>query len=83
VFLIRDIVTVGMATDFLRGTVSGGATILLMRSLPDITPFIAIPLCVALYLAFSAAAGLVRRKDLDLLMATLRRSAPVTENTAG
>jgi O-antigen/teichoic acid export membrane protein len=84
VFLIRDIVTIGMATDFLRGAASGGATILVMRSLPDITPFIAIPLCVALYLVLSAAAGLVRRTDLDLLMATLRRrSAPVTENTAG
>jgi hypothetical protein len=84
VFLIRDIVAIGMATDFLRGAASGGATILVMRSLPDITPFIAIPLCIAVYLVLAAAAGLVRRSDLNLLMATLRRkSDPVTEDTVG
>ncbi len=84
VFLIRDIVTIGMATDFLRGAVSGGVTIVVMQWLPDMNAFIAIPLCVALYLALSAAAGLVRRRDLELLMSTLRRrSAPVTEETAG
>jgi O-antigen/teichoic acid export membrane protein len=73
VLLIRDIVAGAMALDFFRGLVAGIATIALIRSLPQITPLLGIPVCVVSFAVLSAAVGLVTRADIELLGSMFRR----------
>jgi O-antigen/teichoic acid export membrane protein len=75
VLLIRHMISGGMAIDFLRGLAAGAATIVLMRSLPGVSPFIGIPACVAAFAILSVVVGLVRRADLAPLVAVFRRRA--------
>jgi O-antigen/teichoic acid export membrane protein len=73
VLLIRDVVDRGMLLDFARGVSAGLLTILLFRFLPAIPALLAIPLCIVAFVALSAAVGLVRRPDIDLLSSMFRR----------
>jgi MFS superfamily sulfate permease-like transporter len=65
-----------MVVDLLRGLLAGAATVLLMWSLPSITPFIGIPVCVLAFLGLSVAVGLVNRADIELLGTMFRKPAP-------
>ena len=80
-WLIRDAIDRYMITDFGRALLAGGATVLFMRWLPPLTPFLSIPACVLLFFGLSAAIGLLNRADFDLLMTALRkRPAMAFEN---
>jgi O-antigen/teichoic acid export membrane protein len=80
-WLIRTAIDGRMVSDFCRGLLGGGITVLLMRLLPPLSPFLAIPVCVVAFLGLSLALGLVTRSDVELLMAGLRkRPMPAIEN---
>jgi O-antigen/teichoic acid export membrane protein len=76
VLLIRDIVAGAMILDFFRGLAAGVATVALVRWLPPVTPLLGIPLCVAVFAALSAAAGLLTRRDVELLSSMFRKRGP-------
>lgn len=83
-WLIREAIDAPMIGDLCRGLVGGGATMLMMRWLPPLTPFLAIPICVLVFLGLSVAVGLVRRSDVEMLLAGLRqRSTPAIESVPG
>jgi len=71
--MIRHVLERAMVVDVFRGLLSGAGTILLMRYIPHITPFLAIPLCVLTFVAFSGILGLVRRSDVDTLVTVFGR----------
>jgi O-antigen/teichoic acid export membrane protein len=73
VLLLRDVVDRGMLLDFARGVSAGLLTILLVRLLPAIPALLAIPVCIVIFVAISAAVGLVRRPDIELLSSMFRR----------
>jgi O-antigen/teichoic acid export membrane protein len=49
--------------DFLRAAVAAGGTVVILKSLPPLTLFLAVPLCVAVFLVLTLATGLFRRTD--------------------
>jgi O-antigen/teichoic acid export membrane protein len=81
VVLIREAVDRGMLFDVGRALASGAATVLVLRSLPSITPFVEIPLCVLLFLGCAVVTGLVGRQDFELLGSALTRRAPAAPAT--
>ena len=72
--LIRTSVDGGAIGDMCRGTLAGAATLLLFRLAPDLTPFLAIPLCVVVFAGLSWLLGAVKRTDIDALLASFRKS---------
>ena len=71
-----------MLVDLARGLLAGAATLLLMWSLPPVTPFIGIPVCVLVFLGLSVAVGLVNRADFELLATVFRkRGDAIVETT--
>jgi O-antigen/teichoic acid export membrane protein len=84
VVLIRHLLEGAMLVDVLRALAGGAATIALFRALPAITPFIGIPLCVLTFIALCGVVGLVRRADVEVLLAMFgRRSQLAPENKQG
>jgi O-antigen/teichoic acid export membrane protein len=82
--LIRQAIDARMVGDLCRGLVVGGATLLLMRSLPPLTPFVAIPICVLAFFGLSLAFGLVKRSDVELLVAGFsKRNAAAIDGVRG
>jgi O-antigen/teichoic acid export membrane protein len=71
-WLMRDAIDQHMVGDLGRGLLAGGATVWLMRWPAPLTAFLTIPICLLLFLGLSAATGLVKRSDVDLLVAELR-----------
>lgn len=61
-----------MAVDVLRATGAAVSTVLCFRLLPPLPPWIAVPLCVAVFAAASLGFGLARPSDLDTLGAPFR-----------
>jgi hypothetical protein len=58
-----------------RALVSALGTFLVLHWLPPLTPWVGIPLCIAVFTALSAAVGLVRRRDLTVVRALVQRRA--------
>lgn len=81
-WLIRDAIDRYMIGDLVRGLVAGGATVALMRWPGPFAPFLAIPICVLLFLGLSAAIGLVNRSDIDVLLSGLRKRSPKAVQSA-
>jgi len=67
-----------MVFDLVRGLCAGLATILVVRALPAMTPLVAVPVCVAVFVAFSAALGLINLADFKFLARLLRRRKDVS-----
>jgi O-antigen/teichoic acid export membrane protein len=51
--------------DFLRAAAVAAGTVLIFWALPSMTPWLAVPACVAVFMALALASGLVLRTDLD------------------
>jgi O-antigen/teichoic acid export membrane protein len=66
----------GMIVDGIRALASGVLTIGIMKLLPALNPFITIPACIALFVGLSFVVGAMTRADLEMLLATVRRSSP-------
>lgn len=81
IVLLRSMVTVSMALDFLRGLAAAAATILIVHYLPPLSPLFGIPLAVVLFAAFAAAVGLVTQADAAILGSMFRRSGVAAPNT--
>jgi O-antigen/teichoic acid export membrane protein len=62
--LPRGAVYRGALVDFLRAAVSAAGTVAILWALPTITPWVAMPACVAVFMTLALASGLVRRTDL-------------------
>jgi O-antigen/teichoic acid export membrane protein len=62
--LPRGAVYRGALLDFLRAAVSAAGTVVIIWALPTITPWVAVPACVAVFVTLALASGLVRRTDL-------------------
>ena len=69
----RGLLDRALMADLARGLLAGAATLLLMRQLPPVNPFIGIPACVLAFAALSAAFGLLTRADAELLFAMVRK----------
>jgi hypothetical protein len=81
IIFIREVVDRGTISDVCRTLIAGGATILLMRLLPSWSPFLAIPLCIAVFAGLSFLAGAMKRSDVELLRASFRKPLPITALT--
>jgi O-antigen/teichoic acid export membrane protein len=64
-----------VALDVVRAIGSAGLTAALFQVLPPLSPFLAIPLCVAAYGVASLAVGLLSRSDLELARSLVQRRA--------
>jgi O-antigen/teichoic acid export membrane protein len=56
-----------------RCLVAGAGTVLLIRALPALTPFLSIPLCVLAFGGLSLLVGAVKRSDVEILLASFRK----------
>ncbi len=58
--------------DFLRAAGGAGGTVLIFWALPSMTPWLAVPACVAVFMALALASRLVLRTDMDNVTALVR-----------
>ena len=63
----------GIALDFGRALAGGAGTVLIMRPLMHLSPFLTVPLSAVIFTTFAFAFGLVRRSDLAALAGMVRR----------
>jgi len=82
-WLVREAIDQYMIADVGRGLCSGAVTVLLIQRLSSSTPFLTIPLCIALFFGVSAAIGLVNRSDIDQLLAGFRQRSSTAVEPAG
>lgn len=68
-----------IAVDVARAVGAALGTGLLVRALPPLTPWLGIPLCVAVFALASVAIGLVTRADLALIRQIVSRRTPRAE----
>jgi O-antigen/teichoic acid export membrane protein len=78
-FLIREAIDRSAISDACRGLIVGGATILLFRLLPAISPFLGIPLCVIVFAGLSLLIGALKRSDVEMLLAPFRKQKPAAD----
>ncbi len=74
--LIRETLNGRMIGDMCRTLIAGAATILLIRLLPALTFFLAIPLCVVAFGGLSLMVGAVNRSDVNVLLASFKKRSP-------
>jgi O-antigen/teichoic acid export membrane protein len=72
VLLLRDILERGMFADLARAAAAGALTIVVTSQVTAM-PLVALPLCIALFIVFSAAVGLVKPADFELVSGALRK----------
>jgi O-antigen/teichoic acid export membrane protein len=60
-----------------RSLIAGAATIVLIRLLPALTPFLRIPMCILLFGGLSWLVGAVKRSDVEMLLASFRKPPPL------
>jgi O-antigen/teichoic acid export membrane protein len=70
--LPRGAVDSSVMLDFLRAAAGAGATVSIFSALPSMTPWLAVPACVAVFMALALASGLVLRTDLDKVAGLVR-----------
>jgi O-antigen/teichoic acid export membrane protein len=73
---VSDGISRQTVNDMLRSLLAGVATVMLFEFLPAMTPFLGIPLCVAVFGALAWVLGVMKRSDLTLLLMSMRRSSP-------
>jgi O-antigen/teichoic acid export membrane protein len=77
VLLLRESIDRRMAGDVLKSVIAGGGTVLLIRVLPALPSFLAIPLCILAFAGASVVVGAVKRSDVELLLASMRKPPAV------
>jgi len=73
---IREAVDSRTIGDLGRGLTVGAGTVLVMRLLPALTAFLAIPLCVLVFGGLSLLIGALKRSDVEMLLASFRNPQP-------
>ncbi len=76
-FLIREVVDGRTMGDVCRSLIAGGATIVLIRLLPALTPVLTIPMCLLAFGGLSLLVGAVKRSDVEMLLASFRKQSPL------
>jgi O-antigen/teichoic acid export membrane protein len=71
--LIRDVLDARKFGDMCRTLIAGVVTVLLIRAMPALTPFVAIPLCVVAFGVLALLVGAVKRAEVEPLLAKLRK----------
>lgn len=71
--LIREAIDSHEFGDMCRTLIAGAVTILLIRLLPALTPFLAIPICILVFGGLSLLVGAVKRSDVEPLIASFRK----------
>jgi O-antigen/teichoic acid export membrane protein len=83
IVLRRGTLEPATALNAARALGAAGATVLLFHLLPPVSPWVGVPLCVAVFAAASVALGLIDRRDLTLLRTLVRQrtvdAAPTRE----
>lgn len=74
--LPRGTLEPAMALDVARALGAVGATVLLFRLIPAVSPWVGLPLCVAAFAAASFALGLISPRDLAALGTVVWRNRP-------
>jgi O-antigen/teichoic acid export membrane protein len=74
--LIREFLDVRTIVDVCRSLAAGAGTIALIRLLPALSPFLAIPICVLVFAGVSWLVGAVKRSDVEMLVRSLRKPPP-------
>ena len=72
----RRTLTRATAVDVARAIAVAGLTVLLFHFAGAISPWLAMPLCVAVFAAISLALGLVGKSDLAMLVSLVTRKKP-------
>jgi O-antigen/teichoic acid export membrane protein len=75
--ILRDVADRRTIGDVCRSLIAGFATILLIRLLPALNPFLAIPLCVLAFGGLSLLVGAAKRSDVEMLLSAFRKKPPV------
>ncbi len=81
VVFIRDAIDARLIGDVLRSLIAGAATVLVVRFVPTMTPFLAIPFCVLVFAVLSFLVGAVAPADIELLSSAFRKR-PVAGSSA-
>ena len=69
---LRGVVDRHAFQDFLRAAAAAGGTLAIFWALPSMSPWLAIPLCVAVFAALALVSGLVLRTDVDKVVNLVR-----------
>jgi hypothetical protein len=75
-FLIRSVFDRRTIADVCLGLAAGAATVLLIRPLTALTPVLTIPLCIVLFGGLSLLFGVVKRSDVEMVLASFRKPSP-------
>jgi O-antigen/teichoic acid export membrane protein len=74
--IVREAIDGRTVADLLRGLVAGAATLLLFKVIPDLSPFLGIPLCILVFGAVAWMVRLMKASDVQMLVASLRKKSP-------
>ena len=76
--LPRGTLHASILLDVVRALAGGAGTVLVMRTLSHVSPFVTVPLSVMVFSAFAIAFGLIRRSDLAALARLRGQGAAAT-----
>jgi hypothetical protein len=81
-YLMRQSLGLDMAVNMAQALGSAALTLLLLRSIPPLPFLTGVSVCVIVFSFCSVGLGLVRRSDLELLRALLRKNQSAPESSA-
>jgi len=73
----RATLDIGFVADIGRSIAAAGLTLLLFRLLPPLPPIVGVPVCIVAFALAAVAMGLVRREEVRVVVAMLRRRSSV------
>lgn len=75
-FLLSEVVDRHTISDVCRSLMAGVATILAIQLLPELTPWLTIPLCMLAFGGLSLLFGAIKRSDIEMLRGYFRKKSP-------
>ena len=66
----------GALVDLSRAAVAAGGTVTIMSAMPSMSPWLAVPVCLAVFMALALATSLVLRSDLEKIADLVRNTTP-------
>jgi O-antigen/teichoic acid export membrane protein len=76
--LLKGVIDRRTLVDVGRCLIAGVVTILLLRWLPPITPFLGIPLCVLVFGGVAFLFGAAKKSDAEMVLASFRKRSPAS-----
>ena len=81
-YLMRQSLGLDMAVNMAQALGSLALTLLLLRSMPPLPFLTGVSVCVIVFLFCSVGLGLLRRSDLELFQALLRKNQSAPKSSA-